>query len=89
MEFANKLTALLAGLFGLVMYIVNVAPQLQQGIDQIGMKLIVLLPPQWQSIVGIILTAIGVIVAIIIYVYNYTTSRRLADEKLYTPPPKE
>lgn len=88
-EFANKLTAILAAVIGLFAFLTQMLPSLQEGIDQIGLALITILPAAYQGPARIILIAIGVIVAIIVYVYNYTTSKRLADEKLYTPPPEQ
>jgi hypothetical protein len=88
-DFANKLTALLAAMIGLFAFLNQIFPSLQDGINQIGTVLIVLVPVEYQGTVKIVLVGIGVMVAVIIYVYNYTTSKALAEEKLYTPVPKD
>jgi hypothetical protein len=88
-DFANKLTAFLAAMIGLFAFLNQIFPSLQEGINQIGAVLIVIVPVEYQGIVKIVLVGLGVIVAIIVYVYNYTTSKALAREKLYTPIPKD
>ena len=88
-DFANKLTAFLAAMIGLFAFLNQIFPRLQEGINQIGGVLIVIIPVEYQGIVKIALVGLGVMVAVIVYVYNYTTSMALAREKLYTPIPKD
>jgi hypothetical protein len=76
-------------LIGLFAFLNQIFPSLQEGINQIGGVLIVLVPVEYQGIVKIVLVGLGVIVAVIVYVYNYTTSKALAREKLYTPVPED
>lgn len=91
-DFANKITAFLAALIGLFAFLIQIFPSLQEGINQIGMVLIGIVPVEYQGIVKVILVGLGVAVAIIVYVYNYTTSKDLAaaqyNEGLNTPIPE-
>jgi hypothetical protein len=79
-KFNNQLTAFLAAAIGLFMFLDQIFPELQNNLNMINTNLMQLIPVEYQSIVQIILTGLSIIVAIIVYVYNYTTSQKYAQD---------
>lgn len=79
-KFNNQLTAFLATAIGLFMFLDQIFPELQNNLNMINTNLMQLIPLEYQPILQIILTGLSITVAIIVYVYNYTTSQKYAQD---------
>ena len=76
----NQLTAFLAAAIGLFMYLDQIFPELQNNLNNINNTIIQITPTEYQPLLQIILTGLSLAVAVIVYVYNYTTSQKYAEE---------
>jgi hypothetical protein len=79
-ELNNKITAILAATIGLFMFLNQIFPELQNNLNTINTNLIQLIPPQYQNTTQTLLTLLSITIAIIVYTYNYTTSKAYAKD---------
>lgn len=79
-ELNNKLTAFLTAAIGLFMFLDQIFPELQNNLNTINTDLMLLIPIEYQNITQTLLTLLSITIAVIVYTYNYTTSKDYAKE---------
>ena len=78
-EFNNQITAILAAFIGLFLYLNQIFPELKNNLYQANNTLILLIPLEYQTYLQTLINITILLVASIVYVYNYTTSIKYAE----------
>lgn len=76
----NQLTAFLAAAIGLFLFLDQIFPELQNNLNMLNINLMLIIPQEYQNITQTLLTLLSITIAIIVYTYNYTTSKDYAKD---------